>query len=74
MSDGALGLANLSLDSGGDLRAWLEEEGVLGPEERAEVSLRLPEFLSLRASVRELFDASMAAVPSQPPPSNASAA
>ena len=63
MSDGALGLANLSLDSGGDLRGWLEEEGVLGPEESAEVSLRLPEFLSLRASVRELFDASIGGGP-----------
>jgi len=59
MSHTALGLANLSLDAGSDLRDWLEEEGVLGPEESAEVSLRLPEFLSLRASIRELFDASI---------------
>ena len=62
MSDEALGLANLSLDSGGDLRAWLEKEGVVG-EEVAEVSLRLPEFVSLRASVRELFDASIGGGP-----------
>ena len=63
MSAEALGLANLSLDSGSDLRGWLEEEGVRGPEESAEVSLRLPEFLSLRASVRELFDASIGGGP-----------
>ena len=63
MSDEALGLANLSLDSGGDLRGWLEEKGVLGPEESAEVSLRLPEFVSLRASLRELFDASIGGGP-----------
>ena len=63
MSDEALDLANLSLDSGSDLRGWLEEEGVLGPEESAEVSLRLPEFLSLQASVRELFDASIGGGP-----------
>ena len=58
-----MGLANLSLDSGSDLRGWLEEEGVLVPEETAEVSLRLPQFLSLRASVRELFDASIGGGP-----------
>jgi len=63
MSDEALDLANLSLDSGSDLRGWLEEEGVLGPEESAEVSLRLPEFLSLQASVRELFDAAIGGGP-----------
>jgi predicted RNA-binding Zn ribbon-like protein len=63
MSGEALGLANLSLDSGSDLRGWLEEEGVLVPEETAEVSLRLPEFLSLQASVRELFDASIGGGP-----------
>ena len=58
-----MGLANLSLDSGSDLRGWLEEEGVLGPEQSTEVSLRLPEFLSLQASVRELFDASIGGGP-----------
>jgi len=63
MSHTALGLANLSLDAGSDLRDWLEEEGVLGPEESAEVSLRLPEFLSLRASIRELLDASIGGGP-----------
>jgi predicted RNA-binding Zn ribbon-like protein len=63
MSGEALGLANLSLDSGSDLRGWLEEEGVLVPEETAEVSLRLPEFLSLQAAVRELFDASIGGGP-----------
>lgn len=63
MSDEALGLANLALDSGGALRGWLEEEGVLGPEESTEVSLRLPEFVALRASVRELLDASIGGGP-----------
>jgi len=63
MSGEALGLANLSLDSGSDLRGWLEEEGVLGPGQSTEVSLRLPEFLSLQASVRELFDASIGGGP-----------
>ena len=63
MSGEALGLANLSLDSGSDLRGWLEEEGVLGPEQSTEVSLRLPEFLSLQASVLELFDASIGGGP-----------
>ena len=58
-----MGLANLSLDSGSELRGWLEEEGVLGPEQSTEVSLRLPEFLSLQASVRELFDASIGGGP-----------
>ena len=58
-----MGLANLSLDSGNELRAWLEDDDVLGAEESAEVSLRLPEFLTLRASVRELFDASIGGGP-----------
>jgi predicted RNA-binding Zn ribbon-like protein len=63
MSQAALGLANLPLDSASDLRAWLQDEAALGPEESAEVSLRLPEFLSLRASVRELLDASIGGGP-----------
>ena len=55
----ALSLANARLGSAGDLAAWLEAEGALEPEERAEVSLRLPEFVTLRASIRELLDASI---------------
>ena len=55
----ALSLANARLASAGDLRAWLEGEGALEPEERAEVSLRLAEFVALRASLRELLDASI---------------
>ena len=55
----ALSLANARLASAADLRAWLEREGALEPEERAEVSLRLAEFVSLRASLRELLDASI---------------
>jgi predicted RNA-binding Zn ribbon-like protein len=63
MSKTALGLVNLPLDSGSDLRAWLEDEGALGAKETAEVSLRLPEFASIRASVRELLDASIGGGP-----------
>jgi len=59
----ALSLANARLGSAGDLRAWLEGQGALGPDERAEVSLRLAEFVSLRTSVRELFDASIGGGP-----------
>jgi predicted RNA-binding Zn ribbon-like protein len=59
----ALSLANARLASAGDLRAWLEGEGALEPEGRAEVSLRLAEFVSLRASLRELLDASVGGRP-----------
>ena len=62
-STAALSLANARLGSAGDLRSWLEGEGALELEERAEVSLRLPEFVSLRASVRELLDASIGGGP-----------
>src|SRR5262245_33264131 len=55
----ALSLANARLGSAGDLAAWLEAEGALEPDERAEVSLRLAEFVTLRASIRELLDASI---------------
>jgi predicted RNA-binding Zn ribbon-like protein len=58
-STAALSLANARLGSAGDLNAWLEAEGALDPEERAEVSLRLSEFVTLRASIRELLDASI---------------
>ena len=59
----ALSLANVRLGSPGDLRAWLDGEDALEPEERAEVSLRLAEFVSLRASLRELLDASIGGGP-----------
>jgi predicted RNA-binding Zn ribbon-like protein len=55
----ALSLANARLGSAGDLADWLEAEGALEPEDRAEVSLRLAEFVTLRASIRELLDASI---------------
>jgi predicted RNA-binding Zn ribbon-like protein len=55
----ALALANGRLGSAGDLADWLEAEGALEPEDRAEVSLRLAEFVTLRASIRELLDASI---------------
>jgi predicted RNA-binding Zn ribbon-like protein len=62
-SDGALSLANARLASAGDLGAWLEAEGALEPGERADVSLRLAEFVALRASIRELLDASIGGGP-----------
>ena len=62
-SAAALSLANVRLDSAGDLGAWLEAEGALEPEERAEVALRLAEFVTLRASIRELLDASIGGGP-----------
>jgi predicted RNA-binding Zn ribbon-like protein len=62
-SAAALSLANARLDSAGDLRAWLEAADALEPDERAEVSLRLAEFVTLRASIRELLDASIGGGP-----------
>jgi predicted RNA-binding Zn ribbon-like protein len=59
----ALSLANARLGSPGDLGAWLDAQGAIEPEERAEVSLRLAEFVTLRASVRELLDASIGGGP-----------
>lgn len=63
MSHAALGLANAALDSGSDLRAWLEREGALKAGESAEVSLRLAEFVALRTAVRELVEASIGGGP-----------
>jgi predicted RNA-binding Zn ribbon-like protein len=62
-SAAALSLANARVGSAVDLNAWLEAEGALDPEERAEVSLRLAEFVTLRASIRELLDASIGGGP-----------
>ena len=62
-SAAALSLANARLGSAGDLGAWLEAEGALESGERAEVSLRLVEFVTLRASIRELLDASIGGGP-----------
>jgi predicted RNA-binding Zn ribbon-like protein len=61
-SAAALSLANARLASAGDLRTWLAGEAV-EPDEAAEVSLRLAEFVSLRASLRELLDASVGGGP-----------
>ena len=62
-SAAALSLANARLGSPGDLGAWLEADGALEPEGRDEVSLRLAEFVTLRASIRELLDASIGGGP-----------
>jgi predicted RNA-binding Zn ribbon-like protein len=65
-SAAALSLANARLGSAGDLGVWLEAESALASGERAEVSLRLVEFVSLRASIRELLDASIGGGPFPP--------
>ena len=52
----ALSLANAELGSAGDLEGWLRGDGA-GNENASEVCLRLPEFLDLRACIRELLAA-----------------
>lgn len=59
----ALSLANAQLGSPGDLWGWLEADDAIEPEERDDVSLRLAEFVTLRASIRELLDASIGGGP-----------
>lgn len=51
--------ANAEMASAADLRTWLEAEGAVDPEHVAEVTLRLPEFVALRDTLRGLFDASV---------------
>ena len=58
-----MSLANARLSSAADLRDWLEGEVALEAAEREEVSLRLAEFVALRASLRELLDASIGGGP-----------
>jgi predicted RNA-binding Zn ribbon-like protein len=58
-NEAALSLANARVDTSAALRGWLERECGLGSRESNEVALRLPEFVSLQASVRELLDASI---------------
>ncbi len=58
MSRLALSLANEAVDSGGELRRWLDLVGE-DPATREEVSLRLPEFVALRWDLREMFAASV---------------
>jgi predicted RNA-binding Zn ribbon-like protein len=50
----ALSLANAELGSPGDLDQWLRRSGETA-ELAGELSLRLPEFLDLRVSIRELL-------------------
>jgi predicted RNA-binding Zn ribbon-like protein len=52
----AVSLANAELGSAGDLDRWLRGDAAM-PERADELSLRLPEFVDLRASLRELLDA-----------------
>lgn len=58
MSSLALSLANEHLGSSADLRRWLELVGT-DPATSEEVSLRLPEFVALGSSIREMFEASI---------------
>ena len=60
----ALRLANEELGSSADMRRWLERgpaSGELGADD--ELALRLPEFLALRTSLRNLFEASIGGGP-----------
>ena len=60
---GALSLANQELASSADLRRWLEALGAPESGVDDEVVLRLPEFLALRSSVRDLLEASIGGGP-----------
>ena len=65
MTEGfALELANADLDSAGDLGVWLRGTGE--DDHADELSLRLPEFLELRTSLRELFAAASEGRPLPP--------
>jgi predicted RNA-binding Zn ribbon-like protein len=57
-----MSLANRALGSISDLRAWLEEGGA-DPAASSEGSLRLREFVVLRSSIRDLFEASTSGGP-----------
>jgi predicted RNA-binding Zn ribbon-like protein len=64
LSEGwAVDLANEDLRSGGDLRRWLEGRGPFDEETRHELSFRLPDFLDLRSSLREVLEASIGGGP-----------
>ena len=52
----ALDLANVDVRTNADLRRWLEGHGPLGTGD--ELALRLPEFQSMRSSLRDLLGAS----------------
>jgi len=59
----AVDLANEELRSGGDLRRWLEGRGAFDEGTSEELSFRLPEFLDLRARLRDVFEASIGGGP-----------
>ena len=64
LSEGwAVDLANEDLRSGGDLRRWLEGRGSFDEGTSEELSFRLPDFLDLRSSLRELLEASIGGGP-----------
>jgi predicted RNA-binding Zn ribbon-like protein len=64
LSEGwAVDLANEDLRSGGDLRRWLQERGPFDEEARSELSFRLPDFLDLRSSLRDVLEASIGGGP-----------
>src|SRR3990172_6575062 len=59
----AVDLANEDLRSGGDLRRWLEGRGTFDEGTRQELSFRLPDFLDLRSSLRQVLEASIGGGP-----------
>jgi predicted RNA-binding Zn ribbon-like protein len=64
LSEGwAVDLSNVDLRSGGDLRRWLAERGAFDEGTRQELSFRLPDFLDLRASLRDVLEASIGGGP-----------
>ena len=59
----AVDLANEDLRSGGDLRRWLEGQGSFDEAASEELSFRLPDFLGLRSSLRQVLEASIGGGP-----------
>ena len=59
----AVDLANAQVRSGSDVRGFLRTRASLDEEASEEVSFRLPEFLALRSSLREVLEASIGGGP-----------
>lgn len=59
----AVDLANEELRSGGELRRFLERTGSLPGTASEEVSFRLPDFLDLRTTLRQVLEASIGGGP-----------
>jgi predicted RNA-binding Zn ribbon-like protein len=64
LSEGwAVDLANEDLRSGADLRRWLKRRGSFDERTSEELSFRLPDFMDLRSSLRDVLDASIGGGP-----------